>query len=143
MGWTHNWQHDTELPTEAFARAAEDCSRLLGQMTISLSGPDGTGQPVFRPDAIAFNGTKPLNCEPFEIHQVEFDRHGRRVVRSFCKTEHLPYDLCVQLALIVLKHQLANTLTVQSDGTDDDWAKARAQCQELLGYGEGFRLSRD
>ena len=66
----------------------------------------------------------PAAVEPFEIHQTEFDRRGRQLVPSFCKTEHAPYDLCVQLALIVFKHPLGHTISVASDGKDTDWKDA-------------------
>ena len=52
----------------------------------------------------------------------------------------MPYDLCVQAALIVLKHHLAAAITVSSDGGEPDWERARAACQKWLGYGEEFRL---
>jgi len=143
MGWTHHWQRATELPAEAFAKAVQDCSLLLGKLGVSLAGPDGNGQPIFQPDCIAFNGANPLTCERFEIHQVDFDRHGRSVVWSFCKTEHLPYDLCVQLALIIFKHHLGDAVKVGSDGFDEHWQTAKTKCQELGGYGMDFRLTRE
>jgi len=141
MGWTHHWQRETELPAPAFTQAVEDCSRILGNVNIPLAGPDGNGTPIFRPDVLAFNGAQPRSCERFEIHQVEFDRHGRRIVRSFCKTERLPYDLCVQLALIVFKHHLGDALQVGSDGSDEDWQTARNKCQEVASYAMDFQLS--
>jgi len=96
-------------------------------------------KPVFRPDAIAFNGTKPLNCEPFEIHQVEFgpsrtqprpvilqDRASSlRPVRS--TRSHRPQTSTRQ-----------HVHGAKSDGTDDDWAKARVQCQRAAGIRGGF-----
>lgn len=87
-----------------------------------------------------FNEVGSSGCEPFEIQGTEFDRHGRAVFWSFCKTEHLPYDICVQVALVILKHHLGEAITVGSDGTDDGWTEARRLCQEQLGCGEEFRL---
>ena len=49
---------------------------------------------------------------------------------GYCKTDHAPYDLCVQLALIVLNHHLCDAFLVSSDGKDADWAMARSMCQE-------------
>ncbi|MEI7835659.1 MAG: hypothetical protein WCK05_04515 [Planctomycetota bacterium] len=80
-------------------------------------------------------------CEPFRVHRCEKDRHGRATTWSFCKTGRAPYDLCVQVALIVLRHHLGDLFTVGSDGCDGDWQQARRFCQEHLGYGQGFKLS--
>lgn len=140
MGWTHNWRRGTELPPAMFAAAVGGCQKVLGATGVPLAGIDGTGQPVFQEDVIVFNGEGRAGCEPFEIHQTEFERHGRAVFWSFCKTEHQRYDICVQVALVILKHHLGKRMTVGSDGKDDDWTEARSICQELLGYGESFRL---
>ena len=140
MGWTHNWRRGTELPPSAFAAAVIDCRKTLPCTGIPLAGFDGNAQPMLQEDVIVFNGQGRAGCEPFEIHRTECDRHGRAVFWSFCKTEHLPYDLCVQMALVILKHHLAEMITVGSDGKDDDWAEARRHCQKQLGYGDTFRL---
>lgn len=141
MGWTHNWQRPTELPQDKFARAVDDCRKVLQTVKVPLGGFDGRGKPVFKDDAIVFNGAGRSGCEPFEIHQTEFDRRGRDRCLSFCKTEHAPYDLCVQVVLIVLKHHVGDDLTVGSDGVDEDWNEARNICQGVLGYGAEFWLA--
>ena len=141
MGWTHSWQRPTELPEEGFARAVEDCRKVMGALGVTLGGFTGEGDPVFSAESIVFNGAGRSGCEPFEIARVEFDRRGRDMVRSFCKTEHAPYDVCVQAALIVLKHHLGDAITVGSDGGDSDWKQAREHCQETLGYGGDFSLA--
>jgi hypothetical protein len=140
MGWTHYWSRPTKLPPEDFTRAVADCSRLLGQVGIPLAGPAGTGRPAFGPNEVAFNGVAPDAGEPFEIHQTEFDRHGRPTVRSFCKTGNAPYDLAVRIALIVLKEQLGVAFSVKSDASHVSWDAARRVCQDTLGYGDTFTL---
>ena len=52
----------------------------------------------------------------------------------------MPYDLHVQIALIILKHHLGDMITVTSDASDEDWQKATDFCQEKLGYGSDFKL---
>ena len=143
MGWTHNWRRTTELSQADFARAVEDIRKVLEATGVALGGFDGTGNPLLSEDTIVFNGAKGASCEPFEIHQTEFDRRGRNTFLTFCKTEHAPYDICVQVTLIALKHYLGDNITVASDGTDEDWEKARNLCQQQLGYGAGFHLSKE
>lgn len=143
MGWTHHWKRGTELCEQAFALAARDFGMMIPLVAVPLAGFNGTGQPVIRDDAIEFNGVGRKGLEPFVIHRVEFDRRGRSVFWSFCKTEHAPYDLAVQVALIILKHHLGNAFEVCSDGTDEDWADARRLCSQHLGYGDDFQLTHE
>jgi hypothetical protein len=78
-------------------------------------------------------------------HVIDTIRHRQKTVTSpWLKSResvHLPYDVCVQTALIVLSHHLGSAIRIGSDGKDDDWAEARRICQEHLGYGEEFRLT--
>lgn len=143
MGLTHNWHRPTELPADAFARAVTDCRRVLSGLDVPLAGFEGIGDPIFDANTILFNGVTGSCCEPFEIHQTEFDRRGRRVVFSFCKTEHAPYDICVKVAIVVLKHHFGNAILVGSDATDADWEDARQACQKSLNYGADFRLDKE
>lgn len=143
MGLTHHWERPIELPPDRFAAAVRDVERVVAASGVPVAGFEGSGPPLFRDDVIVFNGVAPAACEPFEIHQTEFDRRGRPKVFSFCKTQRAPYDLCVRLALIVLKHHLGEQMEVGSDDRADDWAAARGVCQSALGYGSGFRLRRE
>ncbi len=140
MGWTHSWERVPELPKEGFIQAARDCLRIMAGINIPLGDEQGEGLPVFSDDEIAFNGAGDNCCEPFVFRRTDAPHQGRKRAFSFCKTERLPYDLCVQVALIVLKHHLGGEIIVVSDGQDDDWAKAREECQQILGYGQDFQL---
>lgn len=142
MGFTHHWERETELGQEAFARAIADCQRITTKLAIPLAGIDGSSTPIFRPDAIAFNGQGAGACEPFEIHQAEFDRTGKKRFIQFVKTNHAPYDLCVRTCLICLKHQLGDAITIMSDANETEWQEARQVCHETLGYGMNFQLNK-
>ena len=141
MGWTHSWQRDIELDDTAFAAAVRDCQAALPVSGVELGGFEGMGCPILDPDHIVFNGGVSGSCEPFEIRRVEFDRRGRSRTWGFCKTEHLPYDLCVQMALIVLHHHLGSAIQVGSDGSIADWQQAIDLVQKELGYGADFQLT--
>ena len=142
MGLTHSWLRPTELPAEAFAAAVKDTQQAIRALAIPLAGFEGRGQPVFLDDAVVFNGVAGAACEPFEIHQVEFDRRGRDEKFSFCKTQGLPYDLAVKAALIVLKHHFGETIRIMSDESDDAWDQARQLVSQATGFGSDFRLDR-
>ena len=140
MGLTHSWLRPTELPADAFADAVRDVRRVLEAAAIPLAGFEGRGEPVFLDDVVVFNGVAGASCEPFEIHQVEFDRRGRTEKLSFCKTEMLPYDFAVKAALIVLKNHLGEMIKIMSDEKDDAWARARQLVHQTLGFGATFIL---
>lgn len=143
MGLSHHWRRPTELTAGTFRAAAHDVCKLLASSPVELAGFDGTGSPIIGDDRIVINGRTPLACEPFEIALVEFDRRGNSEVRSFCKTEGLPYDLIVKAALIVFQHHLKPHFVVTSDQMNDDWASARDLVQSTLGFGESFCLSQE
>jgi len=141
MGYTHYWERPGELPRRQFAAAAEDCLKLCAALGIPLGGAQGRGQPVFTAELVCFNGANSVSCETFRVPRVQPPRHpleretcGWRT--EFCKTNHLPYDLCVQGCLIVLSHHLSGqSFRVTSDGRSHDWNAAREACQRVLGYG--------
>src|SRR5687768_12698708 len=115
MGVTHYWYRPTELPAAAFAAAVEDLRRVLKTVDVPLAGFEGTGERILRDDAVVFNGAAGAAVEPFEIQLVEFDRRGRPEKFTCCKTERLPYDIAVKMALIVMKEHLGEQITVTSD----------------------------
>ena len=139
MGYTNYWCCAPKLPAGAFKAAVSDCQKALEHAGITLAGPIGIGSPVFRPDAVAFNGSERQGLETFAISRSEPPRNRRELY--FCKTNHLPYDLCVQVALIVFAHHIGGAFQVSSDGGDADWDAARRICQEHLGYGQGSVLT--
>lgn len=58
-----------------------------------------------------------------------------------CKTAYKPYDLAVQVCLIIAAHRLGDAIQVGSDGSMEAWENAIALCQEMLGYGKEFQLT--
>src|ERR1035437_3686219 len=104
MGYTHYWKRAPELPAGAFAAAVNDCQKALPHTGIFLAGPIGKGASVFRTDVIAFNGPGNMGLETFRIDRVELPHKDKRHELYFCKTNHRPSALCVQVALVVFAH---------------------------------------
>lgn len=124
--------------------AVKDCKQVCDESGIALQGIEGQAKPTFESFLVAFGG----GCEPFVVQCVCGNRGPERPsysqpdrCRGFCKTEHLPYDICVQACLIVLNHNLGDAFQVGSDGNEVDWDGARELCQKTLGYGLDFRLA--
>lgn len=138
MGHTNYWTRDSKLHATKFADAAKDCRKILKHLGVPLAGRNGTGSPIFHADEIAFNGKSPHDYETFSVLRVI--ETGEPKEFQFCKTALRPYDICVQAALIVLRHHLNEAISVSSDGNDAAWNTARAACQKWLGYGTEFRL---
>ncbi len=143
MARTHYWRRPEQLDAEAFAKASADCKLLLAGVDAPLSGMQCEGEPVFTADEIIFGGITGYACEPFIIRISEQPRHPGRPLLSYCKTENLPYDLCVKCALIILKHRLGGDISVMSDAEDDDWNDAKHLCLSCLGCGADFTLDTD
>lgn len=143
MAWTHYWQRESVLDADAFEKASRDCKVLLAGIDVPLVGFESKGEPVFGGDSIMFNGISGQACEPFVIKLVESPKRPGRPIFSYCKTEKLPYDLCVKSALVILKHYLGDQIRVMSDGTDGDWQDAKQLCLSCLKYGSDFRLDSD
>lgn len=125
MGMTHYWKRPEKLSVDQFRAAARDIQRLLLSSNIPVAGFEGSGAPQVNEDQIVFNGRLPAACEPFEFTRIARARLGSSEVRSFCKTERLPYDALVKSALIILKHHFGDLLEVHSD--DDNSSSAEAQ----------------
>ena len=143
MARTHYWRRPEKLDANAFAAAVKDCKLLLAGIDVPLSGAEQQGEPVFIADAIIFNGISGQACEPFMICVYEQPRHPKRPLLSYCKTEKLPYDLCVKCALVILKQHMPDDIRVMSDGTDADFDDAKQICLSCLGYGSDFTLDKD
>ena len=141
MGYTHYWDRPRVLPRPQFADAVEDCRRLCDALQIPLGDAEGKGSPAFTAAEICFNGRIDSGAwEPFRVQRIR-PRYARDQAiggwwHSFCKTNRLPYDLCVQGCLIVLSLRLGNArFRISSDGDSHDWNAARQACQRILGYG--------
>ena len=143
MGWTHYWKREPEFSEVMFQSAIGDLQKLLSDIDVQLAGSEGEGKPYLSLDKIEFNGVARQSCEDFRVLRVDAPRRGRSKVYSFCKTEKLPYDICVQCALIILWHYFGNDINISSDGTNEDWKEACNLCQEHLGYGADFILEKD
>ncbi len=118
MGWTHYWQRDVELSAKPFADAVADCRKIFKSLTAPIGDAQGKGKPLLTDDKIVFNGADGSGCEPFIINRIQQPRHGRTIAAEYCKTEHLPYDLCVQCALIIFQHHLAIAIKVSNRPTN-------------------------
>ncbi len=62
---------------------------------------------------------------------------------NFTKTAYKPYDLAVNVVLIIASHHLDKSIKVSSDGEMDNWIEGMQLCQHFLGYGNDFELSDD
>lgn len=144
MGYTHGWTRKASLDSIRFAEAVDDCQQVCEACCVPLKGIEGLAEPVFREYIVAFDG----GGEWFVVQALcdesspECPVHGKTGLHvGSCKTEHLPYDICVQACLVVFNHYFGQEFQVSSDGKSADWRRARAVCQETLGYGLEFLLA--
>ncbi len=62
---------------------------------------------------------------------------------SCCKTAFRPYDLAINIFLVIAEHHLSNKIKVHSDGEMMHWQEAMMLCQIHIGYGLEFKLDKD
>lgn len=56
------------------------------------------------------------------------------------KTAYKPYDLAVNVCLVIAKHHLKDQIIIHSDGTRKQWQDAIQLCEHFLSYGEELDL---
>lgn len=76
-----------------------------------------------------------------DYQQEDFKKSG--LVFQFTKTAYKPYDLAVNVCLIIAKHYLGKKIKVSSDGEMENWQEGIQLCQHFLGYGLDFKLETD
>lgn len=73
-----------------------------------------------------------------EDQMVNTEKNG--YIFNCTKTNYKPYDLAVNVVLIIAKHHLKNDIVVDSDGDDSNWAEGVQLVEHFLGYGQDFKL---
>jgi hypothetical protein len=121
------WEH---LPDHS-----ESAGGYYKEYPIRLRGGNGTGEPEFSNDLIAYNGDdetgNDLAHETFYFERViDKEDHYRRddppeddLWFECCKTARKPYDLFVCANLIAIKYHFPET-KISSDGGYADWKPA-------------------
>lgn len=158
MGYSHSWGWADTIPNaNRFALWSADVTRLLacynenppsnpwedepwfklrpglfGEWDTTVCGPYGFGEPIIRPDFVAFNGNRETenDCEGFLIDIKDLNWR----CFSWCKTWGNPYDLLVTAALVRFEHyfpQIAIHCGGGVEGLDD----AADLCRMAFGVG--------
>ncbi len=95
-----------------------------------IRGPDGTGEPLFTPTQVAFNGDASADdsLESFliTVHDLEAPN------LDGCQTNKGSYDLLVVCALVRLAHHFT-TIRVFSDGGKAAVERGVKICQQVFG----------
>lgn len=66
--------------------------------------------------------------------------HKEMEFKGFCKTAYKPYDLAVNVCLVIARKHM--DASICSDGDITNWQEAMQICQHFLGYGSDFTLDR-
>lgn len=153
MGYTHYfYRNEVEHGKDAFARFVADVKTAYKRLPatagssggyyndkpLKIAGGNGTGKPVFNEDEICFNGNKKDDLwhetlyipRVFEFEGGDYGKHQRerferdKSIFAFCKTARKPYDLFVQVVLILYKQHFDDLVTIASDGKAGEWEVA-------------------
>jgi hypothetical protein len=149
VGYTHHWYRKQVLDRAAFAAAGTDLRKVVealkkNGLRFGRWNSDKEIDPEITSNLIRLNGIGAAGVEEFEVPQVfqapfRIGDDGR--IHAHCKTEHMPYDIAVTAALIILKHHLGDEIHIYSDGELIDWLKGKQLCAEVLQYSDDFQLS--
>ena len=87
------------------------------------------------------------NCSHETFYFPKVMRHGHHVAHNYyfdcCKTAFKPYDLAVQVFLIIAKHHLGDEILITSDGDVQHWIDAQNLVDHVLGYSMEFDLLKE
>jgi hypothetical protein len=152
MGFTQYWYREKTIDQAVYKKIVADFKKIREELFhrgVMLAGQDGDGIPIITDSKINFNGSAKLqgSGEPFKFYrEIQFDngrpRKTEQTVLQFTKTEGFPYNLAVMVFLVIAKYYLVGRITIQSDGSQEDWDSARELCQKMLGYGKDFKLDK-
>ena len=152
MGFTHYWKH-RKIGIESWNKIVRDTKKLFkilpehshssgdyyGDVPLKIQYEyDKARPPVANIDEIRFNGVGDMGHETLYIERIPHDYDGKRVKgrwMGFCKTARKPYDLAVQVVLLIVKHHVGKTFDLSSDGDDEDWSEALSFTAKEYGYG--------
>ena len=154
MGYTQYWYREKIIDQTNYNKIIADFKKIresLFNHGVLLAGQKGDGIPVLTDSQIIFNGSAESrgSAEPFRFdREIQFDNMRPRktaangTIFQRTKTEGLAYDLAVTAFLVIAKHYLDGHINVNSDGHSEDWNGARELCQQILGYGNDFKLDK-
>lgn len=128
MGYTHYFTTSDNIQSEDIESIKKDFTSTLPEIK-----KRGVCLIIDDVPEISFNGIEGEDYEQFILNV----RNGF----DFCKTQYRPYDLAVMICLVIAKEYLKERIEIRSDGKSEDWQPAMDTCQEVLGYGDNFRLN--
>lgn len=136
VGYTHYWSFNqnirgkTKAVNAAYAKATYECAKVVRQYAKEYGGIKGysahTEPGLYA--GVMFNGSRDSGHEDFVLRE-RFTENERG---NFCKTARKDYDILVTACLSILAQHLPDHVTVDSDGTDRDWAAGVALASAVL-----------
>jgi len=140
MGYIHNWFIKKEiLDVKKWNNVINDLEKLkmLLPKHSKSSGAYYALEPliikgvVLNENEIKFNGGNKIENGGNKIEDLAHeDFHVSRINKTiknrngFCKTNRKPYDLYVQVVLIILRHHFEDDFIFRSDGDFEEWSEA-------------------
>lgn len=165
--WNRNNEKDHDQ--ETWNKFIADCKLLYKNMPdhtataggfsiddpLLLNGCFRYKNATFNKNEVCFNGSGTTKREKNGKHWVDvlcdkpehndlghetFHLSRKRANEStFCKTARKPYDLMVTACLLLYKYYF-NCVTIDTDGTEDDWSEAYKFIASVFGKGRALEL---
>lgn len=154
IGYTHYWYtYKKELKLESWKKMANDVRHLLANLperSLSAGGYHSDDplkldddESVVDDETIRFNGVGELGHETFLLERKVNLRTSFTGAKeqhfAFCKTARKPYDLPVQVCLILYQFYFKGSVSISSDGDAEEWETAIQLANKLFGLKTTFK----
>jgi len=122
MNSQYTWHMPSNPNRFEFQRAIEECQKVCEYLKtaatpVHLGGWDGSGEPLFTPSLISFNGRH----DTAQTFQIRLDGSGP----NSCDTDSLQYDIAVRCCLLIFEEQV-NGFTYTGGPSREAWEYSRA-----------------
>ena len=125
MGYTHFWSKNTKakekIVSATFKKNILKSIDIMGKIVKDsnlVAGWDGNGEPKITKNEIRFNGFGKMDS-----HETFSIKSSWKGDFQLCKTARKPYDIVVVACLAVLKHYCGESVSISSDGKNDDYSE--------------------
>ncbi len=133
MGYEHSWKLDKVMTREQYRNIVRDFRIILPHLEVKKGLiKDGNQNRYIRDHSIINDETIMFNAEA-EGEAFRFKRTGYETLQNSCKTNNLPFDVAVNVVLLIAKKHLRHDIHITTDGETKHWRKALLLCQYALG----------
>ena len=145
--YIHYWyiKNERDIDDITWSKISKDSQKIFEyfkenkDLCLELGDWNGYSEPIVDNDKIIFNGGDDKRCDSFVIFAKCKDRYHNvssisNYYFDFCNTARKPYDIVVQMILLIFKHHMQDDIFIHSDSSNTDWINAIELTKKLFNY---------